>query len=359
MLADLSAFDRGKVKRACSVACIFVSTLAFGRGKAWAETLMDRACPSDSESRYDPGGGAGQKRLMGPFSDLTERPGRFCGMPDEVLLGLIKRSAIQKARINPSGFSLSLRLELAGPIRAIFKPSQRSVRSVPRKEVLAYRLNRFLGLSRVPPATSRKIRVSEYYKVVRDAKRIRDRVLRESYIWGKALHGQASWWIPKIRHVSLEKPWWRARWERWLQADHPLPAEQYELAGQLSRMMVFDALINNQDRFSGNNFIATLDGNHLYFMDHAVSFFPTSKPRGSALMGFIKTSRFSVRLYRALKGLTEGKVKEILEEEQNVSWPFLIHARELKALMSRRDYILTRIDAMIIRWGWDAAMVFP
>ena len=45
----------------------------------------------------------------------------FCGLKDEDLIRVIKRGRIRSIRLNPAGFSLSLKLELEGPARALFK----------------------------------------------------------------------------------------------------------------------------------------------------------------------------------------------------------------------------------------------
>lgn len=283
----------------------------------------------------------------------------FCGLKDEDLIRVIKRGRIRSIRLNPAGFSLSLKLELEGPARALFKPSQHELRSVPRKEIVAYRINRLLGLSRVPPATTRVITLRQFYRKAGFAKRIRNFVVSRSRITDRSLRGEVSWWIPKIMHLDLEKPLWQARWESWLRHDTLLGPREWELAGQLSRLIVFDALVNNQDRFTGNNFLATPDGKHLYIMDNAVSLFTDKTNRGPGLVALYRVHRFSRMLYRALKRLTAESIKKALKAEDNVAWSFLIRKVELEALMARRDFILNRAHELVIKHGWDRVMYFP
>jgi hypothetical protein len=124
-------------------------------------------------------------------------------------------------------------------------------------------------------------------------------------------------------------------------------------------MVTFDMLINNQDRFSGANILATRDGRRLYFMDNALSFFPDMEGRRRARRSFLRAKRFSLSLYRAMKRLSAETIREELSNEKNVAWRFLITPEELKGLMQRRDIIVSRVDEQIVRHGWDRVMVFP
>jgi hypothetical protein len=124
-------------------------------------------------------------------------------------------------------------------------------------------------------------------------------------------------------------------------------------------MVTFDMLLNNQDRFSGANILATPDGLHLYFMDNTLSFFPDTKRRLRAIRHFRRAGRFSRLLYRTTVSLTLSKLQRALAQEKNVSWGFLMTAAEGAGLKQRRRLVLTRIHEQIIRYGWQRVMVFP
>ena len=113
------------------------------------------------------GGGAWEGRAaLLPRGELSRPPnpaifeepgGTFLGMSDEMLLARVRTQAILGMRLNKGGSTLSFRVELADGSRAAFKPAQTDLRTIPRKEVAAYRLNRLLGLDAVPPAAPRMV----------------------------------------------------------------------------------------------------------------------------------------------------------------------------------------------------------
>ena len=331
-----------------------------GRAVPAEEPLHRRRCPSQRAAAGDPLDPY-SRLLEGPRSDLVESPGRFCGLDDDQLLKNLQKQRIETIRYNTGGSSISMRLELRGHFRALFKPSQENENTVPRKEILAYRMNRLLGLSRVPPTTTLAIPTRRFHRTMKDGKVLRDRILEESTVYDKKLRGSVSWWIPRVTVVPLEKIRARKQWTPLLHPRAPLSPSSFELLGQISRMLTFDLLINNQDRFSGANILATVDGNRLYFMDNALSFFPdtTSSRRSRARREFSRLRRFSRLLYNRLQNLNRDQVAAELAKENNMAWHFLITKPELRGLFQRRDLILTRMNEMVIRHGWDGAMVFP
>ena len=85
----------------------------------------------------------------------TEATGTFLGMQDELLIDRMRTAEVKQAKLNKGGSSISFRLDFADGSRAAFKPEQINPQTVPRKEVAAYRVNRWLGFNAVPPATMR------------------------------------------------------------------------------------------------------------------------------------------------------------------------------------------------------------
>ena len=93
-----------------------------------------------------------------PNPTIFEEPaGTFLGMSDEMLLERVRHQPILGMKLNKGGSTLSFRVEFADGSRAAFKPAQTDLRTIPRKEVAAYRLNRLLGLNAVPPAAPRMV----------------------------------------------------------------------------------------------------------------------------------------------------------------------------------------------------------
>ncbi len=83
----------------------------------------------------------------------------FDGIEDELLLSPLRNSPISKIKFNRGGSSISLRIDFENGSRAAFKPRQTNYQTIPRKEIAAYRINRLLGLTSVPPAIGRKFRL--------------------------------------------------------------------------------------------------------------------------------------------------------------------------------------------------------
>ena len=93
-----------------------------------------------------------------PREDLSNLPdlrvalessGTFMGMSDELLLARVRTQPIVRFKLNHGGSSLSFRVDFADGSRAAWKPNQTNTQTIPRKEVAAYRLNRFLALNSV------------------------------------------------------------------------------------------------------------------------------------------------------------------------------------------------------------------
>lgn len=291
---------------------------------------------------------------------LRERPGFWNGVRDDALLHRIQRQPIKKIAFNLGGSSLSLRLFLADGSSAAFKPEQIHTQTVPRKEIAAYRLNRLLGLARVPPATWRVVSLREVYrKIVPTQRHLLFRIRKEARFrraW--QLAGEVSWWIPRIKYIPIDRWKARKRWYQWLKAYKRLPTRFVQATAQLSVMLIFDFLINNPDRFSGYNTMSTPDQSFLYFMDNTYSFFPSPRGGRRARNGLHRTMRFSRHLYRSLKAITPERLRAAMRVRPGA--PFsLLTDEEMRAVIARRYYAVQHINRVIARYGWAKTMVFP
>jgi hypothetical protein len=289
-----------------------------------------------------------------------ERVGYWDGVPDEKLLERIRKQEIVKVTFNRGGSSLSLRLFLADGSSAAFKPDQIHEQSVPRKEIAAYRLNRLLGLARVPPATCRVVDVRTLMsRLAPEDRHLAFRIRKEARPGRDGrLSGEVSWWLPDISYWPIDRWKVRTQWHHWLKAYHDLPPEKVERAGQFATMLLFDYLINNPDRFTGYNTMGSPDGRFLYFMDNTFSFAPQPIGGWGARSGLERLQRFPVRLYRRLRALTEARIRAEFAREKHASWPLLTE-QELRAVISRRNHALDHLHGIVARFGWEKTMVFP
>lgn len=293
-------------------------------------------------------------------SPLRDRTGYWNGVRDRKLLRRIQRQPIRKISFNRGGSSLSLRLHLADGSSAAFKPEQIHPQTVPRKEIAAYRLNRLLGLSRVPPATWRVVTLKELYTHVDpEQKHLFFRFRKEArFRKGGRLAGEVSWWIPRIKYIPVDRWKNRKRWYQWLKAYKRLPERFADVTAQLSVMMIFDFLINNPDRFSGFNTMGTPDEKFLYFMDNTYAFHPLPHGGRQARSGLHRTMRYSRRLYRRLKALSYQRLERAMRVDEGCPFELLTEA-EMRAVIDRRNYAVQHINRVIARFGWQKTMVFP
>ena len=150
----------------------------------------------------------------------------------------------------------------------------------------------------------------------------------------------------------------RKQWAEWLKAYKALPGEHAALTAQISVMLIFDFLINNPDRFSGNNTLGTPDSRFLYFMDNTYSFHPAPRAGAMARMGLARVQRFSRRFFQRLKALDEPRLRAALGADRSCPWPLLTD-EELRAVIARRDHVVQHVNAVVARYGWERTMVFP
>jgi hypothetical protein len=288
-------------------------------------------------------------------SDAT---GTFLGMKDELLLDRMKRGEILQAKMNKGGSSISFRLDFADGSRAAFKPEQTNPQTVPRKEIAAYRLNRLLGLNRVPPATSRTLHQSELLgKLPPEALFLTNRIMAETLFDDEGFtRGELSYWVPVILDSHLDTPENIAIWQKWMAVDggEPIPEEKVDLMAQLSALLLFDLLTNNSDRFSGGNLMASKDGRVLYFMDNTFGFQVEPEGHMRCRAALLRCQKFGRKIVDALRRLDAASLRQALDVE-----PGILTEAEQRAVLARRDVALRYIDGLVAQHGAEKVLVFP
>jgi hypothetical protein len=303
-----------------------------------------------------------------PNGELREIPeicpnpavaGTFEGVRDDLLLERLRRGRITAIKFNRGGSSISLRLTFADGSRAACKPDQTNLQSVPRKEIAAYRINRLLGLTGVPPAAARWITREEIDALmVPESRELLPRVHAEVRFDRDGRVGAVvSHWVPAVRDAHLEKDH-IPQWEPWLRVDSPLPPGRRDFVRQLSGMLVLDLLTSNYDRFTGTNDLMSPDGHTLYYMDNTIGFYlePEGHPRPRD--HFLRAQRFSRRVYQQLRALDEAALRAELAREPAPPWPLLTDA-EIVAVRQRRDFAVRHIERLIAAYGRAKVLCFP
>lgn len=291
-------------------------------------------------------------------------PDTVFGAPDAELLTPLAATPVTRVKINRGGSSLSLRLDFASGARAAFKPMQIHPQSDPRREIAAYRIDRLLGIGHVPPAKSAAFAVDDLIAAADPASRgaTGSRIEQEGIPRDGKLCGELSWWIPEIKRVRIggrhvDEPEGEGLWAEYLQAGAAIPGELRPMLAQLAAVIVFDVLIDNSDRWSGNNTQGSPDDRLLYFMDNTLAFSQYTIGHTANLSRLYRIQVFPRGLIGRLRTLTAESVAAALTHD-DVLGPLLSEA-EIRAVMSRRDHLVEYVDRLIADLGEDAVLALP
>jgi len=285
--------------------------------------------------------------------------------PDEELLAPLGVAKVTGIKLNHGGTSLSLRLEFANGARAAFKPEQTFLQSDPRREIAAYRIDRLLGIGHVPPA---KVGAIPYAELVAAAEprhqtyvteRLADAIVRDGIVYG-----ELSWWVPEIKRAKIDgehvdERAGRDLWTAYLQLGATIPEEARALVEQLAEVVVFDVLIDNADRWSGNNTVTSPDGKVFYFMDNTLAFSRYRFGHETPNAALRRIQVFPRRLIKRLRGLTEDSLVRVLDMGEDTRLGSLLTREEISAVIARRDNILVHVDRLIAEFGEDAVLALP
>jgi hypothetical protein len=190
-------------------------------------------------------------------------------------------------------------------VKAIWKPIERGRHSWAwecyQAEVVAYRLDKMIGLDMVPPTIERSI---------------------------GARKGSLQLWIDGgtlYEDVQDQTPD-SVKWDR-----------------ELSRMKIFDNLICNPDRHAGNFFVDS-DWN-IILIDHSQCFLSKTGLLEDVEMVPVLFDR---KLVKALRELTLERLE--------VRFASFLMDRQIESIMARRDALLEHLDKLIAEKGEDAVL---
>jgi hypothetical protein len=289
-----------------------------------------------------------------------EATGTFMGMSDELLLERVRTQPIVRFKVNHGGSSLSFRIEFADGSRAAWKPNQTNLQTIPRKEIAAYRLNRLLGLNAVPPAAPRAVAREELLSHLHPESLSSIPRIEAETIFGPGgkTMGTASYWIPVIKDSGFDTPDGQRLAQTWLSQGEVIPADQREMAAQLSNLAVFDFLTCNPDRLSGGNMKMSPDGKQLYYMDNTMSFFVEPAGKEKTREELNRVQRFSRSTYKALERISVPTLEQILSEETGTPYEILTPA-EIRAVVQRRDVVREYVTVLVSQFGERNVFTFP
>jgi hypothetical protein len=285
-----------------------------------------------------------------PEPEPVPAPG-FLGGDDEALLARICDEAPERWERNRGGTTISFRLVFADGTMAAYKPEQLVGHSHWEAEVAAYRLNRRLGMNRVPPSCRRSATRDELLEaegVTADFRtRLRDEVPFDA---DGTVPGMAMYWVPSLKggeEFALDGDW---KW--WVAKGGNIPEGREQDAAALSDMLLLDWLTLNVDRWTGGQIRrqGAMDG-PIVLIDNAAGFgADPDQNTGRVWPSFRLAQRFRPAVVEQLRALDDGTIDELLGD--------ILDSEQLRGLRERRDRALERIDQLIDQFGEDSVLYF-
>lgn len=316
-------------------------------GTAWAQT---QPLPRDGVLQAN----VGRVRLRAPTpadeargtaqAPVARPSGRmFGGVSEDRILEAIRTAHIDGRR-NVGSTSVNFHLTLSGGIDAAWKPCYTDHCERYRAEIAAYRLNRLLGLNRVPPAISRTVSRAEL-------RLARSTTVPIVFDRDETARGAAIYWVPVMRDSGIDRERDIERWTRWLRQGGEIPADQSTRAEEVSTLLVFDFLTGNWDRWSGSN-VPMDPGGHLVYRDNNGGF---EEPFVDGLLRrstqwLRRAERFKRSVIDRARGLTEASIRAEMSLDPDRAHPPLTDA-QIRSLLRRRDALLQHVDALVARHG--------
>jgi hypothetical protein len=352
----------------CLIVEMTVASTLLGVGVVGGGRLVEGVSAMIATRRAHPAARGATRRAPYARLDLSgesaadvaavDAPGTFLGMSDEILLERLATQPVTRLKFNRGGSSLSFRVDFADGSRAAWKPAQTNAQTVPRKEVAAYRLNRLLGLSAVPPAIQRAISRDELFGLLLpDSLSALPRIRAETIIGPNGLvSGEASYWIPVIKDCPFDTPAGHAVLAGWLTQGQAIPFEHRTMALQVAKLVVFDFLIANPDRYSGGNMKTSADGTQLFFMDNTMSFFLDADGPEKARLALYRAQRFSRTLHQSLGLVNIPNLRRVFRESDATE---VLTEAEIRAVAQRREFIERYVADLIREHGESNVLYFP
>jgi len=275
----------------------------------------------------------------------------FLGGDDEALLERICNGTPERWERNHGGTTISFRLVFADGTMAAYKPEQLVGHSHWEAEVAAYRLNRRLGMNRVPPSCRRSATHDELLGADGVTADFRTRVGDEvPFDADGTVAGMAMVWVPELKggeEFALDGEW---KW--WVARGGNIPAGREADAAALSDMLLLDWLTLNVDRWTGGQIRrqGAMDG-PIVLIDNAAGFGANpDQNTGRVWPSFRLAQRFRPVVVEQLRALDDATIDELLGD--------ILDTEQLGGLRERRDRALERIDQLLDQFGEDSVLYF-
>lgn len=278
----------------------------------------------------------------------------FLGIPDDDILHRLCEQPVTKLEFNPRGTTVKFKATLADGTVASLRPAQENTAGYFRADVAAYRLSRALGLGTVAPSCLRTMPRAAILGAVGPGPRA-DR-LAEELQWeadGESIQVSLVAWVDRVRAGGLEKD--ADAWRPLLLQSSALRAAPPRLqsrAAEGSRLITWDFLITNWDRWSGGNtFRIGADGPWVW-LDNAAGFGHSPPPvRRHNEAQLRPVERYSRSFITALRQISPEELAAALV-------PAGLAPPTLRQLLERRDVLLRRVDLLVAKYGEAQVLCF-
>jgi hypothetical protein len=278
----------------------------------------------------------------------------FLGGDDEAVIRRLCEQPLGRLELNRQGTTLKFKATMRDGTRGSLRPAQTADAGYFRADVASYRLSRALGLHTVPPSCLRTLG-RDQIEGAAGAQRVAAR-LKTEVGWsadGKRVEASVVAWVDHVRSAELDKD--LAAWRRLLAQSARLDGASEALrvhAAEGSRLIAWDFLIANWDRWSGSNTFRVGASGPFVWLDNAAGFGHygggATRRNESQLVGVERHSRSFIA---ALRSRTDGELGAALG-------PAGLSARELKQLLERRTELLRRVDELIAKYGAERVLCF-
>ena len=235
----------------------------------------------------------------------------------------------------------------------MLRPAQKLDQGYFRADLAAYRLSSAMGLRMVPPTCERTLDRKMLYKA--SGRRWRKRLDRE-LLWnpdGQSVQASALMWVEDVESAELEHS--RRRWRPLLRRGRSFTGVSPEVsieAAEASRLIAWDFLIANWDRWSGNNTFQIANTGIFIWLDNAAGFgHETKTMRKRRAAKLRRMDRFSRTFIDALRDIGADELLAAVE-------PAGLPEQRLADLVERRRLLLEYVDQLIAAYGDDQILVF-
>lgn len=291
-------------------------------------------------------------------------PSRFFGEDDAAVREALRTQAVASGKKGKGGRSVGFKLTLADGTVGYFKPEQDFSGAHYWSELAAHYLDRELGFGRVAPAVGRVLEWNRLRPLMGSDSRVAEVKVRPD----GTVRGAFLAWIPG----GLEPLPLRPGWERWVRRDGAMirspfvrPAQVRDAvaaaptagepdttdrAAEMSDLLIFDFLVQNVDRWGGDNTNVRTRGRGgpLVFLDNGAGFWPGIQRLPLMESRLRPLQKFRRSTIDAIRAFDRAHFEQRIGRDPLAP---ILTERQLDGLDERCRAVLAHVEAMQARFG--------